>query len=119
MIDFCNITRAVTAFYALWWPIHHTSRLPKIHRDIMKLQGWGKVPQIDVYQIKQDLKNQLLSPFPKRDIWIESTADKLRYGAGSDKLVKLALLVSMWNTTFHNGRLTALRGEECELFING
>jgi hypothetical protein len=112
MTDFCNITRAVTAFYALWWPIHHTSRLPKIHRDILKLQGWGKTPQIDVHQIKQELKNQLLSPFPNRETWIESTADKLRYGAGSDKLVKLALLVSMWNTTFYKGRLTALRGED-------
>jgi hypothetical protein len=112
MTDFCNITRAVTAFYALWWPIHHTSRLPKIHRDIMKLQGWGKIPQVDVHQIKQDLKNQLLSPFPNRETWIESTVDKLRYGAGSDKLVKLALFVSMWNTTLHNGHLTALRGED-------
>jgi len=111
MTDFCNITRAVTAFYALWWPINKTKKLPKIHRDIMASHGWNIKSYVDAYQVKQDLLQHIQS-LPDRNEWINRTADKLRYGAGSDKLVKLALFVSMWSTTLHNGRLIASRGAD-------
>jgi hypothetical protein len=110
-IDFCLIARAVTAFYALWWPINRTSKLPKIHRDIMSVQGWKNTNRLDVQKIKGELK-QHIATLPDRDVWIASAADKLRYGAGSDKLVRLALFVSMWNTIMHNGHLIPMQGSD-------
>lgn len=110
-VDFCLIARAVTAFYALWWPINRTSKLPKIHRDIMSVQGWKNTNRLDVQKIKGELK-QHIATLPDRDVWIASAADKLRYGAGSDKLVRLALFVSMWNTIMHNDHLIPMQGSD-------
>jgi hypothetical protein len=114
--EFCQIARAVTAFYALWWPINRTNKLPKIHRDIMSSQGWKKTSRMDVQQIKDELK-QHIATLPDRDVWIASAADKLRYGAGSDKLVRLALFVSMWNTIMHNDHLIPMQGSDVSTYL--
>lgn len=115
-VDFCLIARAVTAFYALWWPINRTSKLPRIHREIMSTQGWKNTNRLDVQKIKSELQ-QHVATLPDRDAWIASAADKLRYGAGSDKLVRLALFVSMWNTIMHNDHLIPMKGSDTSTYL--
>ena len=117
MKNFCQVSRAVAAFYALWWPVHRTNKLPKIHRDIMHSHGWKSMSRVNAMQIIRELQ-QHVHTLPDRDAWITSAADRLRYGSGSDKLVRLALFVSMLNTTTHNGRLVASKGENISSYLS-
>lgn len=115
-VNFCHTVRAVTAFYALWWPIYRTNKLPKIHRDFMSKQGWKFQNSLDSNDVKRELCEHLAS-LPSRKEWIEQAADNLRYGAGSDKLVRFALFVSMWNTTLHNGHLVSTTSENVSTYL--